>query len=280
MRRIVSAAVLLGLGLGVLAEEAKDDAAKSSLPFTIDVALDLKTVYVFRGYKLMDSSDGLIFQPAVQLTLNRIDKAPIGITPYAGAWFNFSTDPTGYKNWENWSETDLNAGVKFDYGKWTLDVLYNQYLYPNGFAGSSGEIGLILGYNDEELAKKIGIPFALNPHLGFYQQVYDNGDHRAKSYLELGVRPEFKKAFGFEKLTLAVPVNLGMSTDKFYTTADGGNDFFGYANAAVELRYQLTEHWFVKTGVEYDYLMANSVRQANEDSSSLVVGTLGLGCSY
>jgi hypothetical protein len=266
----------------ILAQEAgaqPETEPASSLPFSFDASLDYKTLYVFRGYKIMDGSEGLIFQPAGQLTLNRMGNDSLGVAPYAGVWTNFTTNPTGDKNWENWSEADLSVGAEIDCGKWSLDASFIEYLYPNGSTRSAGEVGLVLGYDDGDLSAKCHLPFALNPHLGFYQQVYDDADNHAKSYLELGIRPEFEKACGVDKLTISFPINLGMSTDKTYTTDDGGNEFWGYASAAVELKYQITEHWFIKAGVEYDYLMANSVRQANEESSHLVVGTVGVGFS-
>lgn len=243
-------------------------------PLSLEAKIDFPTAYYFRGYKILDR--GFQPEPEARLSYTIYDKSDLSITPYAGVWNNFNTSVQGTKNWKAWNELDVNAGATVTYKNWSVDLGYTLYSYPSGFSRSTQEIGFNLSYDDTDLSKSVHLPFALQPHVAFYHEINDQADHSNDGYLELGITPEFKLS---DKLSFTTPLTFGNSTDHYYRNSSGHDQFFGYVSIGVDVKYQLTDHWYVHGGVSYANLFASALRQSNGGSSNVVIGNAGVGFS-
>jgi hypothetical protein len=282
---ILSLCVLLSASAALAQETtAVEKTPENKSLFTLEGKVDTLSAYYYRGYNTIDS--GLIIQPELTISLTTLGNEDIGFTPYITTWNNFVTDTRyGSSGWKNFNETDLIGGVETTYKRLTLDLSYNLQSYPSGFSGQVQEVGAVLTLDDSELL----LPFALNPHVGYYYQFQD-GFGGENSYGELGVEPSFalngaargsssdEPATG--SLFLSVPALVGVSFDNFYTNSDGHNEFFGYTSVGVHAKYQLNEHFDVHGGVDYLYLIADSAVDTNGGDRNVVYGTLGVGFSY
>ena len=239
-------------------------------PFSVEVVVEGKTAYLFRGYNVMDT--GYIVQPEVTLSLRGAEWGPYSFAPYVGVWSNISeTKGPDASPWSHWTEFDATGGVVVERGEWSLDVQWNYYVSPSDFFGRTHEVGATLAFG----GNVFGV--GLEPHVGVFRELLDRADGDENTYFEAGLEPELTLS---EKWTLAVPLTVGMSLDGYYTDSRGRNSFFGYASVGARPAYQLDDHWSVYAGVEYVHLFADSVEAANGGDQGKVIGVVGVAFSY
>lgn len=261
------------------AEPKEAAGRKQQSPLTLDGGVDVASAYYFRGYKV--ENRGVIVQPYATLHLNAVQTDDVSISPYVSTWNSVHSEAGDAADWEHWFECDVIGGVSISRDGWTLSASYNLYLYPDANARQTDEVGVILAYDDTDLAARLlpGLPagFAFNPHVGYYREVRDrNGSE--DSYLEAGLEPRWP--IPETPWTLSAPALLGMSLDGAYTTADGHNSPFGYVSGGLKASYKLDDHWSLNAAVAYIHLWADSAVRANDDSRHVVVGTAGVGFSF
>ena len=256
--------------LGNVRRKVEPPEQREEGPFSLEAKVEAKTAYFFRGYNVMDT--GYIFQPEATLSLRAIEWREYSFTPYFGVWNNIS-EVKGHDSsiWAHWTEFDATGGVVIERGDWSLDVQWNYYVSPSDFFDSAHELGATLGYGGEIFGVK------LQPHVAVFRELDDQSDDDENTYLEAGLEPEFALA---EKLTLSLPLTLGMSLDGYYQGGDGHNAFFGYGSAGARPAYQLNENWSVYAGVEYVHLFADSAEAANSGDDGKVIGVVGVSFTY
>ncbi len=177
---------------------------------TITTGLDFTSAYMFRGIR--QHSGGAIAQPYVDLGFAL---AP-GVTANVGNWDSLHTkSPSG------WYESDYYGSVTFTAGKLKPGLLYTSYTSPADRFATVHELAGVLSIDDSASAFPLSPRVVLAFELGDGQA--DGGANKG-TYLELGVRPGVKVA---PKLTLAIPVKLGLSVRDYYE-GPVTNDKFGY----------------------------------------------------
>jgi hypothetical protein len=233
---------------------------------TVTTVLDFTSAYMFRG--ILQHSGGTIAQPAVDFGFN----LGHGITANGGNWDSVhSTQPSG-----TWYESDYYGSVTFTAGKMKPGLLYTSYTSPmDGFA-TVEELAGVVSFDDS--SRKV--PFAPKVVLAF-----ELGDGQADAgakkgiYLELGVRPSAKL---LPKLTLAIPVKVGLSAKDYYEGVDG-NDTFGYFDTGAQLSVPLLSGkggtFEVHGGVDFMWL-GDNLTTINNGDGFRPIGLIGLSFVY
>jgi hypothetical protein len=268
MRKFLIIVAALFLGATAFAQTPAPKDTGEGKAFTVDGEVNFLSAYFYRGVKTQD--EGLIVQPDITLSFRTYKSNALEITPYVELWGNV-TDQNGDK----WDELDVYGGVHFQIERFTFTTQYSYQTSPADAFKDIHEVSFVLEFNDADVNR---LPFALNPHIGFYQEI-DNPNKRSENtYLEFGIAPEFK----VEKLpvTLTLPVTLGTSLNHYYESGNGNNSFFGYASVGLDARYDINDHWYIHGGVEYLQLLANNARAANGGDSNEVIGMVGVGFSF
>jgi hypothetical protein len=185
-------------------------------PWTLTAGVDFASAYMFRG--IFQQSGGAIVQPSVDLGMTL---AP-GVTANVGTWNSIHS-----KTISGLYESDFYGSVTFTVGKLHPGLLYTSYTSPNNSFTTVNEIAGVLSFDDSAskvpFSPKIILAFELGPGQA-------DGGTKKGTYLELGVRPAVKVA---PKLTLAVPVKLGMSVRNYYEGPVKDNTF-GYLDIGLQ----------------------------------------------
>jgi hypothetical protein len=123
-----------------------------------------------------------------------------------------------------------------------------------------------------------------NPYgtLAFELSGQADGGSSEGTYLELGAGPAFPlKANG---PTLTIPIKFGFSLSDYYES--GGEDHkFGFFDIGAQIAIPFTSvpsnygTWNVHGGVDF-LALGDTTKALNDDSSSKVVGLIGIGVSY
>ncbi len=241
MKNLTALVCVAGLS-GILAAPAaaQSDSASASMPaqgmppaatpspapeasaparrLTVTTGVDFTSAYLFRGIR--QHSGGTIAQPYADLG---IALAP-GVSANVGGWDSIhSTAPAG-----NWYESDYYASVTFTAGKVKPGVLYTSYTSPADSFATVKELAGVVAFDDS------ASPFPLSPKVVLAFELGNgsaDGGLNKGTYLELGVRPTVKLA---PKLTLAIPVKIGLSVNHYYEGPTGDNNF-GYFDTGFQL---------------------------------------------
>jgi hypothetical protein len=248
--------------------EVPEDAGRGDIG--LEVAVEAKTAYFFRGYSILDA--GYIVQPEATVSLPMFEWEKYSLSPYVGVWNNISEAKGDDSSvWSHWTEFDTTVGFEVERGGWSLDVQWNYYTSPSDFFDSSHELGATLAFSGNVAGLRV------NPHAAVFREFQDETDGDENTYLEVGLEPVFQPS---ERLSLTVPLTLGMSLDGYYTDRRGRNESLGYASIGARPAYRLGEHWSVYAGVEYLHLFADSARAANGDEDGKVVGVIGVSFNH
>lgn len=246
--------------------------------FTVDARVDFATAYFFRGFNVVNSGS---VQPQAKVSFRPLEVGTLSLQPYVATWNNVS-GAKGPKSPKNWNESDVNAGVVFSVGKVNIDVGYALYLYPDGFAKSSQEVGFTATYDDSKDGNAKGftsgslLPIALNPHVGVYH-TFAPRSPGSLTYVEVGVSPHLTIN---EKLSVDFPVTLGGSPNSVYRNSRGHDDVLGYLTAGFDAKYSLTKNLYLHGGVAYSNLLSSATRESNGGDPNVFIGTVGVGLSF
>jgi hypothetical protein len=182
--------------------------------WTFTAGVDFPTAYVFRG--IMQEREGFIAQPFVDLGVS----LGSGVSLNVGNWDSLHSGPTG-----TFYEADYYAALNFTAGKLKPGVLFTSYTSPNDRFGTVHELAGVLAIDDSASA------FPVNPKITLAFELSDNqadGGENKGTYLELGIRPAIK---AHPKVTLAIPVKLGLSVKDYY---EGYSDNFGFFDLGLQ----------------------------------------------
>lgn len=277
--------LLLGLAAGAVALSVPtmamaEEAGPNTGAFSFSGGVDYTTTYMFRGYNLGDS--GKIVQPYLTLKTETLTAGEFSFSPYIGTWNSFQDADNAGKLDNYWYESDLFGGVDIAFGDFVLTPSYVFYTYPA--SDTFQEFNLKLAYNDTELMKSAGVPFALAPYIAYAIETdHPGGDEN--QYLEIGISPSFELSKDMP-VTISVPVVFGMSIDGTYLEDDGSNATFGFGSIGLAASYPLDMipakygSWSLTGNVKYYQLFADSAQNSNQGDDWRVVGTVGLAFTY
>lgn len=273
--RVAVAMLTLALATAGVARAQGSDPNPGAITFT--GGLDAPSVYVFRGI-VQESDPKLTLWPYgdLGLALASGDGAVKSVGVNLGVWNSLMTGTSGTDGFTEHShyEEDFYAtlGVGFSKGI-TFGTTYTAYTSPN------------LMFNTvKEISFKVAQASRFNPYglIGFEVGEFgaDNGAEKG-TYLELGVGPTFALT---SRITLTVPVKLGMSLNNYYEL-DGTDNKFGFFDIGGLVTVPLSGipsqfgTWNVHGGVDL-LTFGDTTRAFNSGDKNKVVGLIGIGVSY
>jgi len=253
-----------------LAAQAPAPAAR---PVKVTGAFDFPTLYIFRGIRQEFDAD-LTFQPWVNLAYTASPTVTLNVGSWNSIHSGSNSDEDVYDG--TFYETDFYVSGAFATGKVTSTLLYTAYMSPIDAFGPVHEIAYTAGFNDSEN----GVPVAPAVTVAF-----ELGDKSADAgankgiYLELAATPAIPMGDD-PPLTLTVPIKLGMSLKDYYENPLTGEDStFGYFSIGLMALKSLSPNLDIHGGVLI-YGFGDTLKLFNNDESSQVVGTIGLGFSF
>ncbi len=236
----------------------------------VTTGFDFASSYMFRGIYQEDSGTVAPVYADVGVNLDR------GITLNFGNWSSLHSGPSGHGGHGNaWYEADYYGSATFTFGKVKPGVLFTSYTSPNDVFATVHELAGVLAYDDSSS------PFPLSPKAIIGFEVGDgqaDGGANNGTYLELGIKPALKAA---PKLTLYIPVKVGLSVKDYYEGVTGSNRF-GYFDTGIIASVPLPVgggSWEVHGGVDFLWL-GDNMALLNSGDDFKPVGIIGMTFTY
>ena len=275
----VAAALVAAAALLSPARAAAQGPDPNSGAMTLTGSFDFVNAYMFRGIPQDESR--VILWPAMDLGIALFSRdgglKSVGVN--IGTWNSLHTGDAGLNNLVNgkmWYESDFYATVGFGLsGGTTVGVTYTAYTSPNGLFGTVKEIAFKLSVDDSGRGAR-----AVRPYVLLARELSGQADGGADegTYVELGVAP----GVPFSRVTVSVPVKVGLSAGNYYEGLDG-DEKFGYFSVAGIATVPLTGTptrfgtWNVHGGVEYQRL---GDRNSFAFGRNQAIYSIGIGFSY
>lgn len=265
-------------------EESVGDSISGSLGF------DLTSQYFFRG--ILQEDQGVIVQPWLELGINlcKSEGAVSSLDLTLGIWESLHSGPTGTGSKTSgrgmWYESDSYVGLSADlFDNFKLSGVYTTYHSPNGVFTTVQDLTFGVGYDDSSLWGEFG-GFQPSVSLAFETSNQADGRRGLGTFLGLGLSPEYTfQSDDTAPVTLAVPVEVGLSLDDYYQDATGDDEFFGYFDLGVTLGMPLSwvtprfGDWSMTTGVHLLWL-GNTNEEINSGDGFEIIGSLGFSVDF
>ena len=245
---------------------------------TLTAGIDYTNAYLFRGIPQDDT--GVILWPYGDLgiALHHGDGAIKAVSVNIGMWNSLHTGVAGLDGLGKlWYESDFYATFGLGFGKGTnAGVTYTAYNSPNNGFLPVKEVSFKVAIDDSALGRASVKPYVIIARE--LEGQADGGDAEG-TYLELGAAPGFARS----RLSLAVPVRLGLSASDYYEGASS-DERFGFFSVAGVVTVPLSSGptrvgaWNVHGGVEFVRL--GDRNEAILGARSKVIGSVGIGLSY
>jgi hypothetical protein len=200
------------------------------------------------------------------------------VTANIGMWNSLHTGVAGLDGLGKlWYESDFYATFGVGFGKGAnVGVTYTAYNSPNNGFQPVKEVSFKVAIDDSALGRA-----SVKPYVILARELEGQADvgKAEGTYLELGAAPGFARS----RLSVAVPVRLGLSVSNYYEGATG-DERFGFVSVAgvatVPFSTMPTRFgtWNVHGGVEFVRLGARN--EAILGARSKVIGSIGIGLSY
>jgi hypothetical protein len=277
--RLTACAGALSLAAaGSVTAQTPSDPNPGALTFT--GLFDMPTVYVFRGIvQELDPKFTMFPAGDIGLALKSGDGGLKSVGVNFGVWNSLQTGSTGSDgpSGKLHYEEDFYATLSLGFGAGMgLATTYTSYTSPNGSFNTVKEIMFKVSKTH------LIAPYAI---VGFELDKNGQADAGSKkgTYMELGVVPSWPLAKG--KLTLTVPVKVGLSLGNYYEDSSGHDSTFGYIDVGGLLSFPLTKvpsqfgTWNIHTGIDV-YGFGDTTKFVNEDKGSKFVWLAGIGLTY
>jgi hypothetical protein len=253
---------------GMLVGAGAPAQAQSDPNVAVTGGIDFVNQYMFRGIR--QNSSGMATWPYFDVGVSGGGLKSVSLN--VGTWNSAHSSPSGLY------ETDFygTVGVALGGGA-TLGTTYTSYTSPNDSFTHVKEIAVKLALDDSGYLGR----GALKPYaLVAFELGTDPGTHQADGglkggrYLELGVAP----GVAGSKVSLAVPMKVGMSVGNYYEL-DGQDNAFGFFSVAGILTVPMGEHWNVHGGGEFQAL-GETTKALNGGEGTQGIASFGIGFSY
>ena len=273
-----AAALIVGAALLATPASAQDPDPNPG-GITVAGGIDFVNAYHFRG--IPQDESGVIMWPFGDLgfALFSGDGGLKSVGVNVGLWNSLHTGAAGRDNGINgklWYESDFYTTLGIGLGGGTsVGVTYTAYTSPNGLFATVRELAFKVAVDDSGFLGGA----AVRPYILVARELSGQADGGTEegTYLELGIAPGFTAS----RISLAVPVKVGLSLGDYYETL-GGDERFGFFSLAAVATVPFTSAptrlgtWNVHGGVEY--LRLGDRNQALGENQ--VVGSIGVGFSY
>jgi hypothetical protein len=241
---------------------------------TLTTGIDFPTVYFFRGIRQEADPKFTTFAFGdVGIALYSGDSGRSASVNF-GVWNSLHTGSSGSDSDKSIHyEEDFYASLSLGIGNGiTITPMYTAYTSPNGSFGTVKELSIKFAH-----ASKFA-PYGL---IAFELSGQADGGSDEGTYLELGVGPSWPLG---EKVTLAVPVKLGLSLGDYYEL-EGEDNAFGYIDVGALFTIPLSGvpskfgSWNLHGGVNF-LGFGDTTKTFNDGDSGQVIGSIGIGLTY
>ena len=274
VRSVILTSVLLLPGVA-RAQTAGSDPNPGAITFT--GGLDAPSVYVFRGF-VQERDPKITLSPygdlGFALKSDEGGRTRVGVN--VGVWNSLQTGSSGsagfteHLHYQENFYTTLSLGLSKGL---TVGTTFTAYTSPNLMFNTVKEVSVKVAQSSR--LKPYGI---VGVDIGT-----DGADNGAKkgTYLELGVGPTLPLV---GRVTLTVPVRLGMSLKDYYELS-GVDHRFGYLDAGALVTLPLSGvsssfgSWNIHGGVDV-LTFGDTTRSINAGGKNKVVGLIGIGLTY
>ena len=280
IRLALSAIVLLTLTTGTAGAQAADPNPGA---ITLTTGIDFPSVYFFRGIR-QEAEPKLTMFPFgdVGIALHSGDGGVKSASVNFGIWNSLNTGSSGLDASPNERrihyEQDFYASLSLGFGGGvTVMPMFTTYTSPNGSFGTVNEILVKVSH-----ASKYA-PYGL---VAFELSGQADGGSDEGTYAELGVGPSWPLLDG--KVTVAVPVKIGLSLKDYYEL-NGEDNAFGFFDAGVLFTVPFTGvpsqfgSWNLHGGVNFlglgDTTKAFNAPEGDPKGGQ-VIASIGIGMSY
>lgn len=236
-------------------------AKEATCPVSVGATLDLYSAYVWHG---MVANDEPVWQPDVALSYGLGDYGTIA----ADAWLNFdATDNNHQRLAGGINEIDYTLQYSVNVGDFSLGAGNIWYTFPSvssdAYYPSTSELFVSAAYNN-----KIVTPFVKC----YYEYTRVDG-----AFATMGLRREVEL---MDKLTAGAEVALEGATHTYtqYYFAAENNAWFTDGTAALYVKYNLTEHFYVGARLAWISVMDNELKGVYHEDN-LLWGGINLGAT-
>ena len=252
----------------------------------LSIGSDIVNAYFFRG--ILQERDGFIWQPSGLVSVNFYSGDGV-ISSWDGSfgvWTSVQTDKTlaSGSGPSNWYEADIYPGMSlgFNFGL-TTSLSYVNYTYPNGAFPTVQELDWGLAYDDSELLGAFSM--APTATLAFELDNTALGTKKG-GYCQLSLTPhhDFDVIENYP-ITVAAPLNLGLSIYDYYEDPNDNSDTFGFfnfgLNVGIPLPFIPEEYGSLSTKIGITvYVLSSDLEFYNEGDEVYPVGTWTLAFAY
>lgn len=284
MRRAISKLTLSAvLSAGLLGVFAAPAAAQE---VAVTGGVDISNRYMFRGIRQNGTEASIWPFVDVAIPLSSGDGALKAVTLNLGTWNAFHTEIDDFVNRDGeitsnkWYESDLYATLGLGFGTTTLGFTYTSYMSPVHLFHNVQELAIKVSVDDSgALGKGALKPYGLVAfELG--EGEADGGEHHKGVYVELGVAP----GYSTDKVSVTVPVKLGLSAKDYYEFNTGDDAKFGYFSVGGVVTVPLSSNWNVHGGLELqiygDRLRAFNGFGDSGDRRYTGIASIGVGFAF
>jgi hypothetical protein len=259
---------------------------------TLTGGIDFLNAYHFRGIPQDEGDFGSIIWPYADLgiALHEGDGGVRAVAVNIGTWNSLHTSGATLGAdgpfRKLWYESDFYATLGLGFGRGTsVGITYTAYASPNGSFSTVKEFAFKFAVDDSSSLGRASVrPYVLIAReFGLSEDRVLTGAGQADggtalgTYMEIGVAP----GFTMSRLSVAVPLKIGLSLDKYYEGFTG-DERFGFFSLAGIATLPFTSGptrfgtWNVHGGVEY--LRLGDRNQGFGEHQ--VVGSIGIGFGY
>jgi hypothetical protein len=255
---------------GAAAAPQAPASAPAATTVAVTAGVDFPTLYFFRGIR-QEADANLTVQPWLDVAVS--GSSPVSVN--FGTWNSFhsgSNKDAATRGAHAWYESDLYAQATYSAGKFKPALLYTAYTSPAGNYQAVSELAGVFTYDDSSMT----VPMSPKIVLAFEtsKAQADGGAHRGV-YLELGVKPTFKAG---EKLSVGIPLKLGMSLKDYYEGPNGDSKF-GYFDIGLAGSVPVSDMVEFHAGVDL-LAFGDTLKAFNADKSTQAVGNIGFGFTF
>jgi hypothetical protein len=258
---------LAALAVALMASPA---AAQDAAPVVVVTGgLDFVNQYNFRGIR--QNTEGVSVWPFVDFgfTPFRGDGSLKTVTFNVGTWNAIHSQ---INDGNKLYETDFYGTLGLGFSKGALAFTYTSYTSPADLFAHVKELAVKASFDDSAALGRGALkPYAL---VAFEMDNQADAGDSTGTYVELGVAP----GYSWPKVSLAIPVKVGLSGSDYYEFATGTDSKFGFFSAGAMLTVPLGSHANIHFGGEFQAFGDNVADYNGQDTAG--IGTIGLGFAF
>ena len=250
---------------------ASPAAAQDAAPVVVVTGgLDFVNQYNFRGIR--QNTEGVSVWPFLDLAFAPYkdgEGALKTVTLNVGTWNAIHSQISdGNKLYE----TDFYAKSTFGFTNTALAFTYTSYTSPADLFAHVKELAVTLSVDDSAALGK----GALKPYALVAFELDNQADAGASegTYVELGVAP----GYAWPKVSLAVPVKVGLSANDYYEFGSGSDSKFGFFSIGGMLTVPMGSHANIHGGVEFQAFGDNVSDYNGQDTAG--IASIGIGFAF